>query len=229
MLLTIAIILLVALLVFGIYASANIRSGVYLSVLCKGDPAEKAVALTFDDGPDEIQTPKVLDVLSKYNVKATFFCIGNKAQQNPEIMHRIIEEGHLIGNHSFSHSSSFPMFCKVEMEADLRRTEDILSKMSGSVVSIFRPPFGVTNPTVAAVVQKLGYKTIGWSIRSFDTVKKLSRQQVLNRIALKLHNGGVILMHDDRADSDTLLDAVIQMIKSMGYQIKRADEILKYE
>ena len=226
MLIGIALFFLIGLLALGIYASVSIQACIYIKAFCKGCNSKKEVALTFDDGPDPTQTPKVLEVLRRYNVKAAFFCVGDKAKEYPDLVRRIVDEGHIVGNHTYEHNPIFPLFCKVEMEHDLRKTDDILNQITGKKISFFRPPFGVTNPTVAAVVRKLGYKTIGWSIRSLDTVRKFSREQVVKRIESKLHNGGIILLHDNRKNSESLAEAVIEKIISNGYAIKRVDELL---
>lgn len=227
MLLTIFILIVVVLASFAVYASVSIQSCVYLKAFCRSKTDKKSIALTFDDGPHPINTPKVLEILKQYNVKATFFCIGSRAAENPDILKQIIADGHLVGNHTYDHSSSFPLLCKVEMEQELVKTERILNRIAGLKTLLFRPPFGVTNPNVATVVKKLGYKTIGWSIRSFDTVSKLSREQVLARIEGRLHGGGVILMHDDREKCDWLTEAVILKIREKGYNIKRLDELIE--
>ena len=103
------IIIISFVLLFFIWASADIRSGIYLRCICKGSRVDKAVALTFDDGPDPIHTPRILDILAENNIKATFFLIGSKIETYPELVKRIYKEGHIIGNHTFSHSPSYTL------------------------------------------------------------------------------------------------------------------------
>jgi peptidoglycan/xylan/chitin deacetylase (PgdA/CDA1 family) len=105
----IAIILLICLTLFLVWASADVGGNIYLKSLCRGDRADKLVTLTFDDGPDEVMTPKVLDVLQKHDIKATFFVIGSKVEKFPHIAKRIVAEGHTIANHTYSHKATFPM------------------------------------------------------------------------------------------------------------------------
>lgn len=221
MLIWIVAILIIAILSLFIYASYSIKSGVYLKTLCSNPPKGKVIALTFDDGPDTEQTPKILDLLKEYNVQACFFCIGNKVKKNPEIAQRIVKEGHLIGNHSFSHSFSFPLYSAKRITDELLLTEKEIEKASDIRTRLFRPPFGVTNPTIAKVVKKMNYITIGWSIRSLDT--KGSEEKAFRRIQSKIHPGAVILLHDTMPFSDILFRKVLELLKENEYNIVRAD------
>ena len=105
---------------FLVYASYSIQSGIYLRSFCKKRTTEKVVALTFDDGPDPIQTPKVLKVLKEYQATACFFCIGHKIKGNEALLKSMVTEGHLIGNHSYSHSGLFPLYGLSKMKKDLQ-------------------------------------------------------------------------------------------------------------
>lgn len=211
---------------FFIYASTSISSGIYLKTYCRVKTDKKVISLSFDDGPHPIQTPKVLDVLKKHNIKAVFFLIGQSAQRNPEIVKRISNEGHLIGNHTLSHSSRFPLFSKKEIQEELENCDSIIYNITNKKSNLFRPPFGVTNPTIGSVVKKLGYITIGWSIRSLDTMKH-ERSWVVNRVIKKAHNGGVILFHDDRPNSEIVLEETINQLLAKGYIFERIDELFK--
>ena len=151
---------LLLILSFLVYASYSIRSGIYLRSFCKKHTAEKIVALTFDDGPDSLQTPKVLQVLKEYQVTACFFCIGHKVKGNEAILQKMVAEGHLIGNHSYTHSGLFPLYGLSKMKKDLQTCQCELERVTSQPVSLFRPPFGVTNPTIAKAVRQLGYTSI---------------------------------------------------------------------
>ena len=153
---------------FLVYASYSIQSGIYLRSFCKKRTTEKVVALTFDDGPDPIQTPKVLKVLKEYQATACFFCIGHKIKGNEALLKSMVTEGHLIGNHSYSHSGLFPLYGLSKMKKDLQTCQCELERVTSQPVTLFRPPFGVTNPTIAKAVRQLGYTSIGWSIRTLD-------------------------------------------------------------
>jgi peptidoglycan/xylan/chitin deacetylase (PgdA/CDA1 family) len=212
-------------LFFLIYASASIRSGVYLKAACRLKTGEKIIALTFDDGPDSIITPKILDVLSDYDVPAVFFCTGHKTEGQERLLRRIVNEGHGLGNHSYTHSASFPLWSLAKMKKDIQRCEDCIDYITCRR-SFFRPPFGVTNPTVARAVAQLGYQTIGWNVRSFDTVKKNYRN-VVKRIIKKLQPGSIILLHDTTPAMPELLKDVIHQARQKGYRFVRADKYLE--
>ena len=106
----VSVVIIVSVMAYFFYASYSIRACIYMRVFCCKKTEEKIIAITFDDGPDPIQTPKVLKVLREKHIPACFFCIGNKIKGNEELLRQIIKEGHRIGNHSFSHSGYFPLY-----------------------------------------------------------------------------------------------------------------------
>ena len=223
LILTVAV---VALIAAAIYASAAIGSGVYVKAACRAVTDEKVVALTFDDAPDPIQTPRVLEVLRQHPVQAAFFCIGNRAEAHPDVVRQIVAEGHLIGNHSYSHSNRFPLFSRRKMQLDMERCDAALAQCTpaGNAMKLFRPPFGVTNPTVAAAVKSLGYTVIGWSVRSFDTVR--DPDAAFKRICNRIRPGSIVLLHDRLPQSHTLLDRLLKYLRDNGYRVERADRLL---
>ncbi len=157
----VSVVIIVSVMTYFFYASYSIRACIYMRVFCCKKTEEKIIAITFDDGPDPIQTPKVLKVLREKHIPACFFCIGNKIKGNEELLRQIIKEGHRIGNHSFSHSGYFPLYTFKRMCHDLITCQQELEKVTGQPVRWFRPPFGVTNPTLAKAVRRLGYIPIG--------------------------------------------------------------------
>jgi peptidoglycan/xylan/chitin deacetylase (PgdA/CDA1 family) len=219
-------ILVVGFLLLAVYASVSISAGVYIKAFCRAKSSSKVIALSFDDGPDPVWTPRIMEVLRRYNVKATFFCIGDKVNKHPQLVKQLKDEGHFIGNHTYYHTSFFPLLSRKKMVAELQRCDEAIKNAIGEQATLFRPPFGVTNPIIAASVRKLGYKVVGWSIRSFDTVKS-EREVVLRRILKKTHAGGVILMHDNLENSDWLVEQVVVNLHSQGYEIKRLDELFE--
>lgn len=205
-------------LLFLIWASADIRSKIYLKCICRGNRIEKAIALTFDDGPAPIHTPRILDILKENNIKATFFLIGSKVETYPELVKRIYDEGHTIGNHTFSHTGSYTLWSSSRIYEDIRKTNDIIYKTIGKYPIFFRPPFGVTNPLIRRAVNNR-FDCIGWSIRSYDTLKFLKRDSISRRIVRNIKNGDIVLLHDNREGSDILLKSVIEGIKKKGIKI----------
>ena len=209
--------LIILLILYLVYASYYIGSGVYVKAICK--PDAPGVVLTFDDGVDEIQTPKVLDVLKKYDAKAIFFIIGEKAEKHPHLVQRIVAEGHKIGIHSYTHKPIFPILAYDNMHKEVWDTKEILEKITGETVDLFRPPFGVTNPNVGKVVEELNLKTIGWNIRSLDTYMSQDRLQVAERVCKMLTGLDIILLHDDRQGSEILLEALLKNIEKLGHKV----------
>ena len=221
------IIIAIALALFLVWASADVGSNIYLKAACKGDGTKRVVALTFDDGPDELMTPKVLDVLKRHNIIATFFLIGSKVDCHPDIVKRIVDEGHIVANHTYSHSGLFPLSSGMRVEQELQKCNESIKRVIGLSPTLFRPPFGVTNPIIGRVVNALGLKTIGWSIRSLDTIAGKSREEICQRVISKLHPGAIILLHDRCDGADELLEAIIQATYKSGYNIIALDNMLK--
>lgn len=210
------------------YASYSIQAGFYLKALCRGEKNEKVLSLTFDDGPHPVHTFEVLEILKEYGAPATFFCIGREAEKYPEVVQRIGSEGHVIGNHSYTHSGFFPLYTCKKMEKDLRRSREIVERISGRPVTLFRPPFGVTNPTVGKAVKKAGYRTIGWNIRSFDT-RKETQDRIFRRIVRQVKPGSVILLHDRLPGCAPLLKRLLDYLKEQQYRIISIEEMFNIE
>ncbi|MDL2291661.1 polysaccharide deacetylase family protein [Bacteroides sp. OttesenSCG-928-F21] len=222
----VAVLLLLALFLFFFYASYSIERGFYLKSFCRKSTQEKVIAITFDDGPHPVQTPKVLDILHEESTPATFFCIGSLLAGNEEVVRRMVREGHGIGNHSYHHSWKFPLLTLRRMTEELTHTQQLLEEIGGREVRWFRPPFGVTNPTVAKAVKRLGYRSIGWNIRSFDTRSLHSHSEVLRRIRKGLRPGSVLLLHDRLPESDLLLREVLKLLRTEGYRVVSLQELL---
>lgn len=189
--------------------------------------SNREIAITFDDGPHEM-TEKVLDLLQKFNVKATFFCIGKQIEQNPEVFKRIISEGHVVGNHSYSHSNSIGFFSTQKMMDEISQTNSIIASFLDKKPKLFRPPFGVTNPNIAKAVKQSDLKVIGWNIRSLDTVIK-DEEDVFQRVKKKIVPGGIILLHDTSEKSVMVLERLLLFLQSEDYKIVTIDKLLNIE
>jgi peptidoglycan-N-acetylglucosamine deacetylase len=219
-------------LLIGIYFLINlwgtlfISSQFFISAKCRGDKTTSAIALTFDDGPVEGNTLSVLKILKQHEVKATFFCIGKNVKVFPELTKQIIQEGHLIGNHSFFHGSLFDLQSSKNMADELRTTNSVIQEATGLVPRFFRPPYGVTNPMLAKALNKMNFITVGWSIRSFDTISK-SKDGLLDRITRNLSGGDIILLHDRCDITVEILPELLTRIKKLGLGIEPLDKLLK--
>jgi peptidoglycan/xylan/chitin deacetylase (PgdA/CDA1 family) len=207
------------------WASFSIGAGVWVGAWCRACTTRKVVALTFDDGPHPDGTPKVLDVLAKHGVKAAFFVTGERAGAHPEIVRRMAEDGHLVGNHTYSHSGRFPFLGRRKMREEMLRCDEVVEKATGTRPTLFRPPFGVTNPPLAKVVREGGYTVAGWSVRSLDTIARWPREKVLDRIRCRMQPGSVVLLHDDRPQSDALLEMILTHLEKTGYEVERFDKL----
>ncbi len=223
----------VPLLVFAVYISIisygvfSIGRCFFIDSLCEQRSSQKFVALTFDDGPVDV-TSAVLDVLKQHQVSAVFFCIGKNIESHHGILQRIIAEGHVIGNHTYSHSPSMGMMSSKRVAAEIDITNRMIREATGHQPLLFRPPYGVTNPMIAKAIQRSGMKSIGWSIRSLDTVIN-DPQKLLRRILKPLHPGAIILLHDRRTITAGILGELITKIKESGFKFVRADRLLNIE
>lgn len=222
------VILLLGVLAALVWASADIGSGVYLKALCRAESADKVVALTFDDGPDADSTPRVLDLLKRYDVRATFFVVGEQARQNPELIHRMVAEGHTVAGHSYYHLPQSTLWSSQRYTEELFRCNDVVARLTGLRMRLYRPPFGVTNPPIARAVKNLGLIPVGWSVRSLDTVTKNS-DRVVDRVMRGLRGGDVILLHDRLENSEELLEKLLTALRTQHYTTATVDELFKIE
>jgi peptidoglycan/xylan/chitin deacetylase (PgdA/CDA1 family) len=218
--------------IFGVF---SIKAGYFLKTYCSIKTKERITALTFDDGIDTELTPKILDILAKYNIKATFFIVGKTIDKNlgivgeildknKDILNRIISEGHLVGNHTYKHSPTLTLNGADIIKSELELTHKLIYNITGKQIRFFRPPYGVTNPSVKRAVNQMGYDVIGWSVRSLDTT--LAPERVMARIKKKLKPGSIVLLHDNRANTTEHLSEYIDYILSQNYRIVRLDELL---
>jgi len=216
------ILLYIAIVAWGV---ASINAGFFMPVICKGDSSRKHIAITFDDGP-AAYTHDILNTLKSYNVKAAFFCTGHNIDRHPEMLKRIDAEGHIIGGHSFSHHFWFDLFTSPKMYQELKRTADLIEMLTGKRTKLFRPPYGVTNPPLAKAVKKMNVTVVGWSIRSKDTVAK-DMNRLFARIRIKIHGGGILLLHDSEKVTSEMLPLLISYLLKNNYIIKPIDELLQ--
>jgi peptidoglycan-N-acetylglucosamine deacetylase len=201
----------------------------YCHVIYRGTDLSK-VALTFDDGPSPIYTQKVLDILKKNNIKATFFVIGNKVAKYPELTKKIADEGHEIENHTYFHSRLSENNTE-QIIQELDKTSSIVEKITGKGTRYFRPPFGTITREAIRPIEKAGYRIVMWYGNADDFYhEKWGMRRpasIARRILSQLRGGGIILMHDDSSQIVTALPMIIDEIRKKGYSFARLDEILK--
>ncbi len=211
--------------VFGVF---DIRLNYFLKALHRGNHhSEKIISLTFDDGPTEF-TPRILAILAKHQAKATFFCIGKQIEKNTDVLQQIHHSGHIIGNHTYNHSTQNGFYSTGKIIEEIVSTNRIIVKMTQVRTKIFRPPFGVTNPHIAKALTKTRHHIIGWSIRSLDTVIE-DEKQLLNRITRQLKPGAIILMHDTSDKTANVLEQLFIFLQKEKYKVVPLNELLKID
>lgn len=172
-----------------------------------------SVYLTFDDGPTEIVTPWVLDLLAKHGVKATFFCLGKKVEMHPELFERIKTEGHAVGNHSYSHLKGWETPTGQYVQ-DVDFANDLINS------KLFRPPYGRILPAQVRVLRER-YKIIMWDLLSMDYSRNVSRRRCTNIVLNGLHSGAIIVFHDSKKAEKNLryaLPRVLDGVKEKGFR-----------
>jgi polysaccharide deacetylase family sporulation protein PdaB len=189
---------------------------------------EMKISLTFDDGPHPKYTPIILDILSEYNIKATFFIVGENASQYPEIVERIYREGHEIGNHTYSHPHLSNLtqgaLCK-----EIERCEDSLLEICDSRPKLFRPPEGVVEKNIGDLTKKMDYSIILWSIDTMDWALTPS-EKIEKNVMTNINSGDIILMHDyiSMGESPTpqALRNIIPKLIEKGYKFVTISELI---
>ncbi|MFL6555087.1 MAG: polysaccharide deacetylase family protein, partial [Bacillus sp. (in: firmicutes)] len=199
-----------------------------------GKPKTKEIVLSFDDGPDRTYTPQILDILDKNHVKGTFFILGENAMQHPELVKRMYQAGHEIGNHTFTHpdiASITPFQTKMELNANQRLYQEI----TGHSMTLFRPPYvAEAEPSKKSELepiwraQEMGYTTVGELIDS-DDWQGLSSHEIVNQVMKQLPEGNVILLHDaggDRSNTVKALPIIITELKQRGYTFTTVADLI---
>lgn len=196
---------------------------------------EKVVALTFDDGPSSAWTPKILDELKRAKIKATFFMLGEHVARYPEIARRVAQEGHEIENHSYTHHVL--IYYKMdELEREIKDAQDIIRKVTGQTTKFFRPPKAWLTGREKKEIQRLGYKTVLWTLNSKDWVT-FHAKQIRGYILRYIQPGDIILFHDsggvftteggDRKQTVKTIFRLAEQLKERGYRFVTINELLR--
>lgn len=199
--------------------------------------AQKFVALTFDDAPDSFYTDKLLDILKEENVKATFFVLGNKVKEHPEIIERIFNEGHLIGNHSTAHHNFKEYDDTLALLGDTRFVDSLILKITGKKPLYFRPPFGALKDEQIELLNRHGYEIAMWTVSTRDwDVFRTTKEKIIESVKQNIHNNAVILMHSKNCSEDIseypfrdntieALPEIIKYLKRNDYQLVTFDMV----
>ncbi|MGF3112676.1 polysaccharide deacetylase family protein [Facklamia sp. P9177] len=181
----------------------------------------KFAVLTFDDGPNPVTTPQILDILKAHDVKATFFVLGQNAEKYPEIIQRMHDEGHLVGNHSYSHRN-YTIISDADVLYELNHTNEIIERVTNAPVNYYRMPYGAGGKREMNLTEMT---PVLWNVDSEDW-KSRNEQAIINRVVATLLPSPVILMHDIYQESANSLGAVIESVQANGYQFVRLDEMM---
>ena len=194
-----------------------------------GPADRKMVGLTFDDGPDAIITPEVLDVLRDYDVKASFFFKGNRVKKYRSVVKRALDEGHLVLSHAYSHQELDKMSA-YEISREIEAAEDALWEVTGQRPAMLRPPFGAVNGDVIKESAQHSHKLILWSIDTLDWSHK-DRYHIARNVLDNVRNGDIILMHSDEDKGETVaaLPLIIEGLQKAGYRMVTLDQMLGLE
>ncbi|GGJ04803.1 hypothetical protein GCM10010885_12430 [Alicyclobacillus cellulosilyticus] len=198
-------------------------------IILHGPTDRKAIALTFDDGPDDVWTPQILRILAQYQVKATFFCVGQRVQQSPRVLQQIYREGHVVGNHSWSHPN-LTRLSPAEVRAEVERTSDEIQRLLGVRPYLFRPPYGALSDEVIREVVAMGYKIVFWNVDSLDWAG-LTGPQVAANVLAHAGPGAIVLMHsaggtgEGREPTVQSLPYIIVTLRRFGYTFVTVPEL----
>ena len=199
----------------------------YGHVYCRSSSNTNQIALTFDDGPHPRYTEEILNILEEYNITATFFIIGINAEHYPENLHKILEAGCEIGNHTYSHQRTSDLN-KEELKNQIQRCENTVYQITGIRPCIFRPPEGILPKHFKPIVCENNYDIVLWSIDTRDWA--MNPAETISHIVMKnLRGGDIILMHDYVSGGNTTCDALrllIPQILSKGYEFVTVSELI---
>jgi len=201
------------------------RKGQVSRKLVRGNPDIKAVALTFDDGPHPDYTPKLLEVLKKYNIKATFFVIGKMAEKHPELIKAEIKDGHLLGNHTFHHVN-LTKIPEDEVQVEWQACNDVIKFITGINMGFCRPPGGDYDSCVINGAVNTGLTTVLWTDDPGDYARP-GDKVIEDRIFKWINPGGIILLHDGVQQTIDVLPDIIEKLQKEGYKFVTVDEMEK--
>src|SRR5690606_1766291 len=169
----------VALVLLGVFLPGL---EMYADVVTRGAPGSRTVALTFDDGPHPVPTRRVLEMLGRRGAKATFFLVGHKVEQYPDVVREIAQAGHALGLHSYFHERLFSLKPPAEVATDIAHTQKTIEAACGHRSSLFRPPIGFISRRTAAGARRAGVSLVAWSVRAYDGTRRASRSSVMRRV-----------------------------------------------
>ena len=193
-----------------------------------GDPEEPVLYLTFDAGYENGHTEAILDTLKKHNVKAAFFLVGNYLQKNADLVRRMVNEGHIVGNHTMHHPDMSAITDKETFQKELADLEKLFTDITGKELpKYYRPPQGIYSEENLKLAKELGYKTVFWSLayKDWDNDKQPDTEYAKGKLLPRTHNGAVILLHSTSQTNADALDELLTQWKAKGYRFETIDKL----
>ncbi len=193
-----------------------------------GDTREKVLYLTFDAGYENGCTEQVLDTLKKHQVRAAFFLVGNYIERNADLVRRMVEEGHIVGNHTMHHYDMSRLSGKETFSKELTDLEDLFRQTTGKELpKFYRPPQGVYSQDNLKMAKELGYKTVFWSLAYVDWLndKQPTREEAFRKLLPRTHNGAVVLLHSTSKTNAEILDDLLTQWENLGYRFGTLEEL----
>ncbi len=235
-----------ALIVWGVL---DLRLNMFARSVCAVETSQLHISLTFDDGPDPISTPCVLAALKQAGISATFFVIGSKVERYPDLVQRIVREGHTVAVHSYAHQLGYSFLSPRYVETDILRCKRLIEACNVACSDYFRPPVGQVSPRTARGIRAAGMRLVGWSVRGGDGVKHRTTSDCVARVCAGVKPGAIVLLHDawqgrSLEDSPRIcelsqeeqlglapagvraLPQILMQLKQRGYQCVPLDELL---
>ena len=195
-----------------------------------GDTEKKVIYLTFDAGYENGCTAKILDTLAKHHVPAAFFLVGNYIEKNPDLVRRMVAEGHAVGNHTMHHYDMSKISDPAAFEQELRDLEKLYTALTGTeMAKYYRPPQGIFSEKNLEMAQKLGYKTVFWSLAYVDwnNDAQPTKEQAFSKLLPRIHPGAVVLLHSTSSTNAEILDELLTEWKKMGYTFAPISELFE--
>ena len=195
-----------------------------------GDPQEKVLYLTFDAGYENGNTGKILDALKKHNAKGAFFLVGNFARDNGNLVRRMAEEGHIVGNHTMHHYDMSKISDRETFRAELEGVEQLYEQATGKKLDrYYRPPQGIFSEENLKMAKELGYKTVFWSLAYVDWKQddQPTREEAFEKLIPRTHNGAVVLLHQTSRTNGEILDELLTKWEEMGYRFGTLPELFQ--
>ncbi|MBQ4600888.1 MAG: polysaccharide deacetylase family protein [Oscillospiraceae bacterium] len=193
-----------------------------------GDTTKPVIYLTFDAGYENGCTEKILDALKKHNAPAAFFLVGNYIERNADLVRRMVDEGHIVGNHTMHHYDMSKLSDKAQFSKELTELEGLFYGITGKELpKYYRPPQGIYSEENLKMAQELGYKTVFWSLAYVDwnNDAQPTAEQAFNKLLPRIHNGAVVLLHSTSQTNAAILDELLTKWEAMGYTFASIDTL----